>query len=47
MVKEPMKNEIKRQLKDLFKSMDFISDTYLKGENIEKKEFQKFFNIYQ
>ncbi len=41
------KKELKKQLNDLFKSMDFVSNNFLDGEKIGKKEFQVFFNIYQ
>jgi len=38
---------LKKELKSLFKSMDFISNNFLKGEGIHNKDFQIYFNIYQ
>ena len=47
-----MKKEIeikwlKKELKSLFRSMDYISDNYLNKEGIDDKEFEVFANIYQ
>jgi hypothetical protein len=42
-----IKKELKKQLKALFKSMDFVSNNFLDSEKVGKKEFQRFFNIYQ
>lgn len=43
-----MKEEqLKKELKTLFRSMDFVSNNFLNNKKINKKEFQIFFNIYQ
>ena len=47
MHKGQAKKERKKQLSDLFKSMDFVNDNFLNSEKLGKKEFQMFFNIYQ
>lgn len=47
MHKGQAKKELKRQLNDLFKNMDFVSNNFLNNEKMGKKEFQVFFNIYQ
>ena len=47
MHKGQAKKELKKQLNALFKSMDFVSNSFLGNEKIGKKEFQVFFNIYQ
>lgn len=39
--------QLKKDLKSLFKSMDFVSNNFLHGKTINKKEFQIYFNIYQ
>ena len=39
--------QIKKELKSLFRSMDFVSNNFLNGKSINKKEFQIYFNIYQ
>lgn len=41
------KEELKKELNSLFKSMDFVSDKFLNNKDIGKEEFQMFFNIYQ
>ena len=41
------KNQLKKQLAALFRSMDFVNNNFLKNEKAGKKEFQIFFNIYQ
>lgn len=41
------KEHIEKELKRLFKSMDFISKRFLDKEQPETKEFQIYFNIYQ
>jgi hypothetical protein len=41
------KKELKKQLRSLFKSMNFVSNNFLDSEKMDKKEFQVFFNIYQ
>lgn len=47
MKKESIKDRIKRELKRLFRSMDYISDNFLNKKGIDKKKFQMYFNIYQ
>lgn len=42
-----IKEQIKKELKSLFKSMDFVSKNFLNGKNISEKESRLFFNIYQ
>ena len=42
-----IEKELKKQLKALFKSMDFVSKNFLNNEKISKKELQVFFKIYQ
>ena len=39
--------QMKKEFKSLFRSMDFISNNFLHGKTINKKEFQIYFNIYQ
>lgn len=39
--------QLKKDLRKLFKSMDFVSNNFLHGKTITKKEFQIYFNIYQ
>ena len=41
--------DLKRQLRDLFKSMDFVSGRFLNNQKqkISKQDFQIYFNIYQ
>lgn len=46
-MKKDQKDKIKKELKSLFKSMDFVSKYFLDKEDINKKDFQTFFNIYQ
>ena len=41
------KEYLKKELKKLFKSMDFISKGFLAKEQVDTKEFQIYFNIYQ
>lgn len=41
------KEELRKELNSLFKSMDFVSNKFLNNKKIGKKEFQIFFNIYQ
>lgn len=41
------KKQLKKELKRLFTSMDFVCDNYLNKENIIEKELEIFFNIYQ
>lgn len=47
MKKDSIKDKIKKELKSLFRSMDFVSDNFLNKEGISKKESQIYFNIYQ
>jgi len=42
-----IKKEIKKQLNALFKSMDFVSNHFLDGKKMSRKEFSRFFRIYQ
>jgi len=41
------KEQIKKDLKKLFKSMDFISENFLNREDLTEKELQTYFDIYQ
>ena len=41
------KEQIKKELKTLFRSMDFVSNNFLDDKKVNKKDFQTFFNIYQ
>lgn len=41
------KEHVKRELKKLFKSMDFISKRFTGDEESGTKDFQIYFNIYQ
>ena len=47
MHKAQAKKELKKQLNDLFKSMDFVSNNFLDSEKMGEKEFERFFRIYQ
>jgi hypothetical protein len=47
MHKGQAKKELKRQLSDLFRSMDFVSKNFLDSEKMSEKEFERFFRIYQ
>ena len=47
MKKEIEKKWLKKELKSLFRSMDYISDNYLKKEGINDKKLEVFSNIYQ
>ncbi|MFQ5713316.1 MAG: hypothetical protein ACE5GU_04735 [Candidatus Scalinduaceae bacterium] len=47
MKKDSSKNKTKKELKNLFRSMDFVSDNFLNKEGISKEESQIYFNIYQ
>lgn len=38
---------IKKELKSLYRSMDFVSNNFLNKKDIKEKEFRIFFNIYQ
>jgi len=39
--------QIKKELTGLFRSMDFVSNNFLNKEEMNKKEFRIFLNIYQ
>ena len=41
------KEQLKKELKSIFRSMDYINNEFLNKKNINRKEFQVFFNIYQ
>jgi len=41
------KNILKKEMINLFKSMDFICDNFLNKEGSDEKQLQIFFNIYQ
>ena len=47
MQKGQAKKEIKKQLRGLFRSMDFLSKNFLDSEKMAQKKFEVFFNIYQ
>lgn len=49
MEKPPIRDRdrIKKELRRLYRSMDFVNNKFLNKKNIDKKEFQKFFDIYQ
>ncbi|MBU1913114.1 MAG: hypothetical protein KKB22_06265 [Candidatus Omnitrophica bacterium] len=47
MLKDSVKNSVKKELKCLLKSMDFISNNFLNREDINKGKLQIYFNIYQ
>ncbi len=47
MRKDSIKNKLKKELKSLFKSMDFVSNNFLHKKRISKSNFQVYFNIYQ
>ena len=41
------KEHIKKELRKLFRSMDFISNKFLADEKAAGKDFKIYFNIYQ
>jgi len=41
------KEHIRKELKKLFKSMDFVSEKFLADEKAAGEDFQMYFNIYQ
>jgi hypothetical protein len=41
------KERIKEELRQLFRSMDFVSKKFLVDEKVAGKDFQIYFNIYQ
>lgn len=45
--KKSDKKRLKKELKDIFDSMDFISQKFLSNGKILEKAHQKFYNIYQ
>ncbi len=47
MKKENEKKRLKKELKSLFRSMDYVSDNFLNKEGINDKEREIFANIYQ
>lgn len=47
MNKKLEKTQIKKELKRLFKSMDFVCNNYLNNEGVTDKELKAFANIYQ
>ncbi len=47
MQKGQAEKELKKQLRALFKSMDFVSKNFLNNEKISKRKLQVYFNIYQ
>lgn len=47
MQKDLKKNNLKRELKSLLKSMDFVSGNFLNRQKISKRDFRIYFNIYQ
>lgn len=44
---ETNKEYIKKELRKLFRSMDFVSNKFLSDERAAGKDFQMYFNIYQ
>lgn len=47
MRKDSIKNELKKELNSLLKSMDFVNNNFLNKGNINKRDFRVYFNIYQ
>jgi hypothetical protein len=47
MKKEQIRDKLKKDLRSLFRSMDFVSNNFLGNENIDKKKCQIYFNLYQ
>lgn len=41
------KEELKRELKAIYKSLDFVSDNFLYKKKVSKKRSRMYFNIYQ
>lgn len=41
------KEQVKKELKNLYKSLDFVSNNFLNNKKIRKKDVSIFFNIYQ
>jgi len=44
---ETDKEHIKKELRKLFRSMDFVSNKFLADEKAAGKDFKMYFNIYQ
>ena len=44
---ETNREHIKKELRKLFRSMDFVSKKFLADEKAAGKDFQIYFNIYQ
>lgn len=42
-----VKNKLKKEIISLLKSMNFVSNNFLKQQKINKRNFQIYFNIYQ
>ena len=47
MEKKRIRDKLKKDLRSLFRSMEFISNNFLNGKDIDEKRFPSFFNIYQ
>ena len=47
MSRDPIKIKLKKELKSLFESMDFINRKFLYKKNIDKTTLKIYFNIYQ
>jgi hypothetical protein len=47
MQKDSVKSRVKKDLKLLFKSMDFVSNNFLNREDISRSNLRIYFNIYQ
>ncbi len=47
MRKDAIKNKLKKELKSLLKSMDFVNNNFLNKGKVNKSTFQIYFNIYQ
>lgn len=45
--KNSIKKRVKREIKSLFKSMDFVSNKFFYKKNISKDNLRIYFNIYQ
>lgn len=39
--------QLKKELRDLYKSLDFVSRNFLNGRRVGKKESEAYYNIYQ
>jgi len=47
MIENQNRTVLKKELKALFRSMDFICENYLNKEGVEEKQLQMFYRIYQ